>query len=141
MKIEQLRAEVRQAIRDSSARAVARDLEMSPTGLLKFVGNPGSTLYGKTLKKLIGWRERRASRGLTAPDASLVAPAVGILTREIERDLGKDEARRVRTEIADVLKAAYADREGVDAAANAALGNEESPARPVRASASVRLHP
>jgi hypothetical protein len=122
LKIEQLRAEVRQAIRESSARAVARDLEMSPTGLLKFADNPGSTLYGKTLKKLVAWRVRRELRVLVAPDASLVAPAVRILTREIERDLGSEAAAQVRKEIAGVLRAAYADHEGVDEAVAAVLG-------------------
>lgn len=74
--LEQLRAEVQQAIRETSARAVARELVVSPTGLLKFADNPRSTVYGKTYKKLVGWYQRRAARSLTAPAPSAAEAAV-----------------------------------------------------------------
>lgn len=67
--LEQLRAEVQRAIRETSARSVARELVVSPTGLLKFAQNPRSTVYGKTFRKLVPWYHRRAAGSLVAPEA------------------------------------------------------------------------
>lgn len=66
--LEQLRAEVQRAIRETSARAVSRDLDVSVTGLLKFAQNPRSTVYGKTYRKLVPWYHRRAAGSLMATE-------------------------------------------------------------------------
>jgi hypothetical protein len=66
--LEQLRAEVQRAIRETSARAVARELVVSTTGLLKFSENPASTVYGKTYRKLVAWHDRRAAGSLMLPE-------------------------------------------------------------------------
>lgn len=120
--VEQLRAEVQHAIRKTSARSLARELDVSPTGLLKFTDNPASTVYEKTYRKLVAWHERRVATGFAAPEADVVAPAVGILVHDIRRDLGAEEERRVRKEIAGVLGEVFAGRQGVDEAVDAALG-------------------
>ena len=77
--LDQLREELRRAIEETSGREVARELSVSPTGLKKFTDNPHSSLYGKTLRKVIPWgRERpRASRGHTTP----APPGLRSLTR------------------------------------------------------------
>lgn len=83
--LAQLRAEVQRAIRETSARAVARELVVSVTGLLKFADNPASTVYGKTYKKLVPWYHRRAARSLMAPEldeAEAAVDAVDATVRE-----------------------------------------------------------
>lgn len=55
--LDQLREALRRAITEASTRAVARELIVSPAGLKKFLDNSDSTLYGKTLRKLIPWYE------------------------------------------------------------------------------------
>lgn len=75
--LEQLRAEVQRAIRETSARAVARELDVSVTGLLKFAENPRSTVYGKTYRKLVPWYDRRAARSLMPPEPDAADAAVG----------------------------------------------------------------
>jgi hypothetical protein len=81
--LDQLREELRRAMKETSARAVARELSVSSTGLTKFVDTADSTMYGKTLRKLIPWYERRITRQLTAPAAEDVGPAVRVLTRKM----------------------------------------------------------
>ena len=66
--LEQLRGEVQRAIHETSARAVARELVVSVTGLLKFAQNPCSTVYGKTFRKLVAWHDRRAAGSLMPPE-------------------------------------------------------------------------
>jgi hypothetical protein len=77
--LEQMRSEVQRAIGEASARAVARELDVSVTGLLKFAQNPASTVYGKTFRKLVAWHHRRATGSLTAPG---VAEAVDAAVEE-----------------------------------------------------------
>lgn len=74
--LEQLRTEVQRAIRETSARSVARELVVSVTGLLKFAENPHSTVYGKTYRKLVPWYHRRAARSLTASEPDKVEATV-----------------------------------------------------------------
>lgn len=74
--LEQLRAEVQRAIRETSARSVARELDVSVTGLLKFAENPRSTVYGKTYRKLVPWYHRRAARSFMAPEPDAAEAAV-----------------------------------------------------------------
>lgn len=77
--LEQLREEVQRAIRETSARAVARELVVSPTGLIKFADNPRSTVYGKTYKKLVSWyRHRRATRNAAAAESESGAVAAAV---------------------------------------------------------------
>jgi hypothetical protein len=94
--LDQLRDELRRSIAETSTRAVARELAVSPAGLKKFLNNPDGTLYEKTLRKLIPWYERRITRQLTAPAAEDAAPAVNVLSRE----MAPGEARRFRQEVA-----------------------------------------
>jgi hypothetical protein len=65
--LDQLREELRRALEETSGREVAPELVVSPTGLKKFVENPHSTLYGKTLRKLIPWYERRMTPAAHGP--------------------------------------------------------------------------
>ncbi len=118
--INQLRAEVQRAIQQTSAREVARALDTSPTAILKFARTPTATLYGKTYRKMLPWYERRLAGGLTAPAADDVRPAVSILTR----GMTPAEERRVRKEIARMVERAFAGRQGVDEAVDAALAEE-----------------
>jgi hypothetical protein len=74
--LEQLRGEVQRAIRETSARSVARELVVSPTGLLKFAENPRSTIYRKTHEKLVSWYHRRAAGSLMAPKPDAAEAAV-----------------------------------------------------------------
>jgi RimJ/RimL family protein N-acetyltransferase len=115
--IDQLREEVRRAIRETGVRALARELKMSPTALTNFANTPGSTVYAKSYGKLLPWYELRASMGLTAPNADSVRPAVRILTR----GMTPEEERRARAEIARWIRRAFAGRQGVDEAVDAAL--------------------
>lgn len=116
--LDRLREELRRAIAETSTRSVGRELIVSPAGLKKFLDYSDSTLYGKTLRKLIPWYERRITRQLTAPAAEDVAPAVNVLTRE----MAPGEARRFRQEVAGILREAFADRHGVEEAVAAARG-------------------
>jgi hypothetical protein len=95
--LDQLREELRKAIRESSGRAVARELNVSPTGLLKFVETAGS---GKRVASScrgmsVGWPNAR----LEAPEAEAVGPSVAILAR----DMAPQGERRVRKEIARMV--------------------------------------
>lgn len=74
--LEQLRAEVQRAIREASARSVARELDVSVTGLLKFAENPRSTIYRKTHEKLVPWYHQRAAGSLMAPEPDAAEAAV-----------------------------------------------------------------
>jgi hypothetical protein len=116
--LDQLREELRRAFEETSARSVAHELGVAPSGLVKFVESPGATIYGKTLRKVRPWYRRRVAKGLSAPAAEDVANAVNVLSRE----MSPGEAERFRREIAGMLKAAYADRHGVEEAVNAASG-------------------
>jgi hypothetical protein len=109
--LDRLRAEVQRAIRETSGRALARELGCSPTALLAFAKTPDATVYGKTYRKLVPWFERRI------PDA--VGPGVDIRN---EREVGPDEVKRVRKEIARMLKRAFPDQQGVDQVVDASLG-------------------
>jgi DNA-binding MurR/RpiR family transcriptional regulator len=117
---DQLRTEVQRAIQQKSAREVARELDTSPTAILKFARTPGATLYAKTYRKMLPWYERRLAGGLTAPDADDVRPAVNILTR----GMTAAEEKRVRKEIARMVARAFDGRQGVQEAVDAALGDE-----------------
>jgi hypothetical protein len=55
---ERYRDAVRQAIASSTLRAVAKEVEMSPTGLQKFL--EGTNPYGKTKERLRFWYYRQA---------------------------------------------------------------------------------
>lgn len=77
--LEQLRAEVQRAIRETSARAVARELVVSVTGLLKFAENPRSTIYRKTHRKLVAWHYLRAAGSHMAPEPSTAEAPVEVV--------------------------------------------------------------
>lgn len=81
--LDQLRAELRRAFAETSARAVARELGVAPSGLLKFVETPHATIYAETLKKLMPWYRCRVAEGLSVPAAADVGPAVTVLASEI----------------------------------------------------------
>ena len=55
---ERYREAVRQAISGSTLRAVAKEVEMSPSGLQKFLD--GTNPYGRTKEKLRFWYYRQA---------------------------------------------------------------------------------
>lgn len=116
--IGQLRTQVQLAIQEGGARALARELDCSPTGLLKFSKNPASRLYGKTYEKLLPWYERRVAGGMTAPQVDDVRAAVRILTR----GMMPEEETRLRQEIARMMEQAFSGRQGVQEAVAAALG-------------------
>lgn len=120
--IEELRREVRQAISESSAREVARALDMSSTGLGKFAHGENATLYAKTLEKMLPWYQARVARTMTAPDPEDVAAAMEILCRDAHRELGPGKARRMREAIGAVLADVYRGRQGVEEAVAAAVG-------------------
>lgn len=115
--LDQLREELRRAFAETSARAVAHELGVAPSGLVKFVESPRATIYAKTLKKVLPWYRRRVAAGLSAPAAADVASAVAVLSR----DMGARGAEDFRRAIAGILAEAYADRHGVEEAVDAAL--------------------
>ena len=75
-----IRTEVRERIERTSLRAVARDIGITPSGLLKFAA--GSEPYRKTIRKLEAWYVRQPGRTPEpgeSPSAETVAAAIRIL--------------------------------------------------------------
>jgi hypothetical protein len=75
-----IRAEVRERIERTSLRAVARDIGITASGLLKFAA--GSQPYRKTIRKLEAWYLRQPGRTPErgeSPSADTVAAAIRIL--------------------------------------------------------------
>lgn len=75
-----IRTEVRERIERTSLRAVARDIGITASGLLKFTA--GSQPYRKTIRKLEAWYMRQPGRTPErgeSPSADTVAAAIRIL--------------------------------------------------------------
>jgi hypothetical protein len=73
--IEAIREAARRAVAESSLRAVARSIPMSPMGLQHFVN--GTRPYRSTLRKLTAWYVNRgASRGEFSEDTARAALAI-----------------------------------------------------------------
>lgn len=75
-----IRTEVRERIERTSLRAVARDIGITASGLLKFAA--GSQPYRKTIRKLEAWYVRQPGRTPEqgeSPSAQTVAAAIRIL--------------------------------------------------------------
>jgi hypothetical protein len=73
--IEAIREAARRAVAETSLRAVARSIPMSPMGLQHFVN--GTRPYRSTLRKLTAWYVNRgASRGEFSEDTARAALAI-----------------------------------------------------------------
>ncbi len=73
--IEAIREAARRAVADTSLRAVARSIPMSPMGLQHFVN--GTRPYRSTLRKLTAWYVNRgASRGEFSEETARAALAI-----------------------------------------------------------------
>lgn len=71
-RVDAIREAARRAIAESSLRAVARSIPMSPMGLQHFVN--GTRPYRSTLRKLTAWYVNRgASRGEFSEDTARAA--------------------------------------------------------------------
>ena len=73
--LEAIREAARRAVAETSLRAVARSIPMSPMGLQHFVN--GTRPYRSTLRKLTAWYVNRgASRGEFSEDTARAALAI-----------------------------------------------------------------
>ena len=92
--LDEIRAELEEALGTSSLRSVARAVGMSPTGLTKLLA--GAHPYRQTVTKLRAWRTRRRAGDFSmTDDAALDA----LLRRIPER-----RRARVREEIRAILE-------------------------------------
>lgn len=81
---ETLRGAAADRIEQTSLRQTAREIGLSPTGLLKFV--EGSRPYRGTARKLEAWYARRAARDGGGHSPETVAAAVRVLATVMSRE-------------------------------------------------------
>jgi hypothetical protein len=127
--LDRLRDGVAVRVQATSLRIVARQVGMSPTGLLKFLA--GGTPYAKSRKKLFDWWDRQQGHLPTELSSSEIAAAINALIQELppERRAGAMEdltatLRGLYERHSDVCPAWLAElvREPEDAAPAAAAG-------------------
>lgn len=75
--VEQLRLAVRRRIAESSFRAVASEVGMSPSGLHSFLG--GTSPHYSTLRKVTSWYVREAQRAPEERKVETLRAALGLL--------------------------------------------------------------
>jgi hypothetical protein len=92
--LDEIRAELEEALGTSSLRSVARAVGMSPTGLTKLLA--GTHPYRRTLIRLRTWRTRRRSGDFSMTDDA----ALEVLLRRIP----ERRRARVREEIRAILE-------------------------------------
>lgn len=87
---ELIRRALRDAVQATSLRAVARAVDMSPTGLQKFLD--GSTPIGRTLRSTGAWYAHNVEPLL---DEETEDAAVHVLLRELARDLPPEHVAKM----------------------------------------------
>ena len=100
--IEAIREAARRAVAETSLRAVARSIPMSPMGLQHFVN--GTRPYRSTLRKLTAWYVNRgASRGEFSEETARAALAI------LLDGVPEDQQAQARAGLLDHLAATYRD--------------------------------
>ena len=72
--VEQLRTAAAARVEHTSLRGTAREIGMSPTGLKKFLS--GTPPYSPTLRRILNWYNRGASRPTRPEDRITIDPAI-----------------------------------------------------------------